>query len=100
MNRGHFFHQFTQVIHGGPVGFVWEYQEEKHYQEFIEGDSWLIPGFVPHGFWSPDPDKLGRILAITFGQQLASSDTRQELSLISPLNAPRIVDDQEGYYIG
>ena len=100
MNRGHFFHQFTQVIHGGPVGFVWEYQEEKHYQEFIEGDSWLIPGFVPHGFWSPDPDKLGRILAITFGQQLASSDARQELSLISPLNAPRIVDDQEGYYIG
>ena len=97
-NRGHFFHQFTQVLRGGAVGFVWEWDGEKIYEEFVEGDSWIIPGFVPHGFWSPDPDKLGRILAITFGQQLASGDARQELSLISPQNAHRIVDDQSDYY--
>jgi len=98
INRGHFFHQYTQVLHGGAVGFVWECEGEKLYQEFSEGDSWVIPGFVPHGFWSPDPSNLGKILAITFGQHLASGDVRQELSYISPENAPRIIDDQEDYY--
>jgi transcriptional regulator with XRE-family HTH domain len=98
LNRGHFFHQYTQVLHGGPVGFVWIGEEETHYEEFQEGDSWLIPGFVPHGFWSPDPANLGRILAITFGQTLASGDARQELNLISAKNASRIVNDQEEYY--
>jgi len=97
-NRGHFFHQYTQVLHGGPVGFVWEWEGEKLYEEFVEGDSWVIPGFVPHGFWSPNPDKLGRILAITFGQQLASGDAKQELNLISPHNAHRIISDQGDYY--
>jgi len=98
INRGHFFHQYTQVLHGGGVGYVWEWEGEKLYQEFTEGDSWLIPGFVPHGFWSPDPKNLGKILAITFGQHLASGDARQELSLISPGNASRIINDQEEYY--
>ena len=98
-NRGHFFHQYTQVLHGGPVGFVWEWEGEKLYEEFIQGDSWLIPGFVPHGFWSPNPGQLGRILAITFGQQLASGDARQEMSLIGSQNAYRIINDQENYFI-
>jgi transcriptional regulator with XRE-family HTH domain len=98
-NRGHFFHQYTQVLHGGSVGFVWEWEGEKLYEEFIEGDSWIIPGFVPHGFWSPNPDQLGRILAITFGQQLASGDARQEMSLIGSQNAYRIINDQEDYFI-
>ena len=98
-NRGHFFHQYTQVLHGGPVGFVWEWEGEKLYEEFIQGDSWLIPGFVPHGFWSPNPGQLGRILAITFGQQLASGDARQEMSLIGSQNASRIINDQEDYFI-
>ena len=98
-NRGHFFHQYTQVLHGGPVGFVWEWEGEKLYQEFLQGDSWLIPGFVPHGFWSPNPDQLGRILAITFGQQLASGDVRQEMNLIGSENAYRITNDQEEYFI-
>tara|TARA_B100000686_G_scaffold354783_1_gene467198 strand:+ start:4893 stop:5597 length:705 start_codon:yes stop_codon:yes gene_type:complete len=98
MNRGHFFHQYTQVLHGGPVGFVWDWEGDKHFEEFLEGDSWLIPGFVPHGFWSPDPRNLGKILAVTFGQQLSAGDARQELNLIKPENAPRIVSDQEDYY--
>jgi len=98
LNRGHFFHQYTQVLHGGPVGFVWIGEGETHYEELQEGDSWLIPGFVPHGFWSPNPDNLGRILAITFGQSLAAGDTRQELNLISAENATRIVNDQDDYY--
>ena len=97
INRGHFFHQFTQVLHGGPVGFIWEWQGDKLYKEFVEGDSWLIPGFVPHGFWSPDASRLGRILAVTFGQHLASGDSRQELSLISPENASRIIHDKDYY---
>ena len=98
-NRGHFFHQYTQVLHGGPVGFIWEWGGKKLYEEFEEGDSWIIPGFVPHGFWSPNPNQLGRILAITFGQQLASGDARQELNLIGTKNAHRITNDQDGYYI-
>ena len=98
-NRGHFFHQYTQVLHGGPVGFVWEWEGEKLYEEFIQGDSWIIPGFVPHGFWSPNSDQLGRILAITFGQQLASGDARQEMTLIGSQNAYRIINDQEDYFI-
>lgn len=98
MNRGHFFHQYTQVLHGGPVGFIWEWEGERFYEEFLEGDSWLIPGFVVHGFWSPDSKNLGKILAITFGQQLSSGDVRQELSLIKPENAPRILNDQKDYY--
>ena len=99
INRGHFFHQYTQVLHGGPVGYVWEWEGEKLYEEFNEGDSWIIPGFVPHGFWSPDPKNFGKILAITFGQQLASGEARQELSLIGPQNAHRITNDQEDYYM-
>ena len=98
LNRGHFFHQYTQVLHGGPVGFVWEWQGEKFYEIFREGDSWIITGFVPHGFWSPEKNNLGHILAITFGQYLASSDARQELQLLSPENAVRIVSDKEEYY--
>ena len=98
LNRGHFFHQYTQVLHGGPVGFVWEWEGEKFDEIFKQGDSWIIPGFVPHGFWSPDPNNLGHILAITFGQHLASSDARQELQLLSPKNAVRIVRDEADYY--
>ena len=98
INRGHFFHQFTQVLHGGPVGFVWKWEGKKIYEKFVEGDSWIITGFVPHGFWSPDPENLGKILAVTFGQHLASGDVRQELSMILPEDAHRIISDREDYY--
>ena len=97
MNRGHFFHQYTQVLHGGPVAYLWEWQGTVHEEIFHEGDSWLIPGFAPHAFYSPDPNHLGRILAITFGQHL-TGDARQELSLIGMDNVARIVKDDEEYY--
>lgn len=97
MNRGHFFHQYTQVLHGGPVAYLWEWEGRVHEDVFREGDSWLIPGFVPHGFYSPEPGNLGRILAITFGQHL-TGDARQELALLGPENASRIVSDKEDYY--
>lgn len=97
LNRGHFFHQYTQVLHGGPVAYLWEWEGSVREELFEAGDSWLIPGFVPHGFYSPDPQRLGRILAITFGQHL-TGDARQELSLIGPENAPRIVSDDQDYY--
>lgn len=97
MNRGHFFHQYTQVLHGGPVAYLWEWEGTVHEDRFREGDSWLIPGFIPHGFYSPEPGNPGRILAITFGQNL-TGDARQELALLGPENAARIVSDDEDYY--
>ena len=97
MNRGHFFHQYTQVLHGGPVAYLWEWQGVIHEEVFEEGDSWLIPGFTPHAFYSPDPNRLGRILAITFGQHLAG-DAKQELGLMGKENVARIIEDNEDYY--
>ena len=97
LNHGHFFHQYTQVLHGGPVAYLWKWDSEVHEEVFQEGDSWLIPGFVPHGFYSPDPKNLGRILAITFGQHL-TGDARQELGLIGKDNVQRIVSDEGEYY--
>ena len=97
LNRGHFFHQYTQVRHGGPVAYLWEWEGQVHEEVFEEGDSWMIPGYVPHGFYSPNPDEPGRILAITFGQHLAG-DARQELALIGRENLPRIVSDALDYY--
>ena len=97
MNRGHFFHQYTQVLHGGPVAYLWEWEGKVYEETFHEGDSWLIPGFIPHAFYSPDPQKLGRILAITIGQHL-TGDARQELSLIGKDNVARIVEDEQDYY--
>lgn len=97
INRGHFFHQYTEVLHGGAVAYLWEWKGKVWEDVFEEGDSWLIPGFVPHGFYSPDPRRLGRILAITFGQHL-TGDARQELALLGKANLGRIVEDSEDYY--
>lgn len=99
LNRGHFFHQYTQVLSGGPVACLWEWQGRVHEEQFREGDSWIIPGFVPHGFYSPDPQCPGRILAITFGQHLPG-DARQEMGLLGAENLSRIVADTEDYYPG
>ncbi len=97
LNHGHFFHQYTQVLHGGPVAYLWEWDGQTHEEIFKEGDSWLIPGFVPHGFYSPETGNLGRILAITFGQHL-TGDARQELELIGKDNVGRIVSEDGEYY--
>jgi len=98
LNRGHFFHQYTQVLQGGPVAYLWEWKGQIHEEVFTSGDSWLIPGFVPHGFYSPDSNQKGRILAITFGQHL-TGDARQELSLMGKENVGRIVSDDLDYYV-
>jgi hypothetical protein len=97
INHGHFFHQYTEVLHGGPVAYLWKWKDKVHEAVFEEGDSWLIPGFTPHGFYSPDPKHLGRILALTFGQHLAG-DAKQELSIIGKDNASRIISDDREYY--
>jgi len=34
MNRGHFFHQYTQVLHGGPVAYLWEWEGKIHEDVF------------------------------------------------------------------
>lgn len=97
MNRGHFFHQFTQVLHGGPVAYLWEWEGVVHEQIFNTGDSWLIPGYVPHAFYSPEPNNLGRILAVTFGQHL-TGDAKLEMGLIGKKNISRVIEDDEEYY--
>lgn len=97
LNRGHFFHQYTQVLHGGPVAYLWEWEGQVYEETFSEGDSWLIPGFIPHGFYSPDPAQPGRILAITFGQHL-TGDARQEMALLGKENLARVLDDPQEYY--
>ncbi len=97
LNRGHFFHQYTQVLHGGPVATLWKDGDETHEQIFTEGDSFLLPGFVPHGFYSPDKNQNGKILAITFGQHLASGDARAEMNLIGPQHLPRVLSDADYY---
>lgn len=97
MNRGHSFHQYTQVLHGGPVAFLWEWEGVVHEEVFTTGDSWLIPGFVPHAFYSPAPDNLGRILALTMGQSVTGDATR-ELALMGEENVSRIVSDDADYY--
>jgi len=97
MNRGHFFHQYTEVLHGGPVAYLWKVDDTIHEEVFEEKDSWLIPGFVPHAFYSPDSKRLGRILAITFGQHL-TGDAKQELALLGKHNIGRIIEDKFDYY--
>ncbi len=97
LNRGHFFHQYTQVLDGGPVAYLWEWEGKVWEEVFEKGDSWLIPGFVPHGFYSPDAKNPGRILAITFAQHL-TGDARQELALLGGRNLSRIVSDEQDYY--
>ena len=97
LNRGHFFHQYTEVLHGGPVAYLWKWKGVVYEEIFEEGDSWLIPGFIPHGFYSPNPSQLGRILAITFGQHL-TGDARHEMGLLGAENLERIVHDEEDYY--
>lgn len=97
MNRGHFFHQYTQVLHGGPVAYLWEHEGTVHEEVFTTGDSWMIPGFTPHAFYSPEKENLGRILAITFGQHL-TGDAKQELSLMGKKNIGRIIEDDADYY--
>jgi len=77
--------------------YLWEWEHTLYEDVFCEGDSWLIPGFTPHAFYSQDPNNLGRILAITFGQHL-TGDARQELVLLGKENLARIVEDQEDYY--
>ena len=96
LNHGHFFHQYTQVLHGGPVAFLWKEGEKTHEEILTEGDSWLIPGFVPHGFYSPEAQN-GKILAITFGQHLASGDARAEMALIGGEHLSRIISEEDYY---
>lgn len=81
-NRGHFFHQYTEILDGGPVTVFWKDRRgETHSYTGNEGDSWLIPGFTPHWFISPDPNRLGKIIAITIGQHL-TGDSRHELTVV------------------
>jgi len=98
MNRGHFFHQYTEVLHGGTVAYLWEWEGTVHEELFEEGDSWLIPGFLPHAFYSPDKENPGRILAVTFGQHL-TGDAKRELTLMGKDTIGRIVEDGQDYYI-
>jgi hypothetical protein len=98
LNKGHFFHQYTQVLDGGPVGFLWRWEDQVYSEVLQRGDSWMIPGLIPHWFYSPDPNRLGRILAVTFGCHL-TGDAREELALLGPTHIHRIIEAGD-YYDG
>lgn len=65
LNKGHLMHQFTFFI--GEVNFYWEESGKKHCREMNTGDSCYINPFVPHSFTSRNPNCLGLIIAVTYG---------------------------------
>jgi transcriptional regulator with XRE-family HTH domain len=95
LNHGHFFHQYTQVLEG-EVGFLWRWEGQVYKEVLVPGDSWLIPGFVPHGFYSTNSDRLGRLLAITFGCHL-TGDAREEAAVIGGEYLERIIRSPDYY---
>jgi hypothetical protein len=72
------------------VGFLWRWSDTTHCETMLPGDSWIIPGFIPHGFYSCEPNRLGRILAVTFGCHL-TGDAREELAILGADQLEQIV---------
>ena len=70
-NKGHFLHQCTFFI--GEVNFYWEIKGIKHCVEMNTGDSNYITPFIPHSFASRNENKLGIIIAVTFGSEVSKS---------------------------
>ena len=70
-NRGHLMHQCTFFI--GEVNFYWEVDGTKYCVEMNTGDSNYITPFVAHSFTSRNKDKLGIIVAVTFGGEVHSA---------------------------
>lgn len=64
-NHGHLMHQCTFFI--GEVNFYWRIGDRSYSAEMNTGDSNYITPFVPHSFASRDPNRLGLILAVTYG---------------------------------
>ena len=80
-NNGHFMHQFTYFI--GDVNYYYRGPDgEKKIAVMNTGDSVYGTPFRPHSFATrKGAKKNGLILALTYGNQLAT-DTQQELSAI------------------
>ena len=89
-NNGHLMHQLTFFI--GDVNFYWRADGVKNCREMKSGDSCYITPFVPHSFTSRDPDKLGTIVAITYGAEVARS--LDSLSRLSSGAADRLSGDR------
>jgi len=67
-NKGHLLHQCTFIT--GEVNFYWELDGFRYCTELNTGDSNYITPFVPHSFTSRNGDKLGLVIAVTFGAEV------------------------------
>lgn len=67
-NNGHLMHQQTFFI--GEVNFYWKQGGKAYCAEMNTGDSNYITPYVPHSFTSRNSDRLGLIIAMTYGDQL------------------------------
>ncbi|MBT5677355.1 MAG: hypothetical protein HOJ07_16835 [Rhodospirillaceae bacterium] len=70
-NHGHLMHQLTFFI--GEVNFYWKQRGKTYCREMNTGNSNYITPYVPHSYTSRNPDKLGLIIAITYGDQVRQS---------------------------
>lgn len=95
MNKGHFLHQCTYALHGR-VRFFWEFNGERKWRDFEEGDSWYIRPYVPHSFRSLNKDDLATIIAFTFSGNI-TGDAVQELRVLGSNAAQRIVEEEQWY---
>jgi len=84
-NNGHFEQQFTYFI--GEVNFYYiDNSGHKQVAVMNTGDSMHLSPFVPHTFTSRNPDNLGLILALTYGDKLWG-DAQLELSALGDESA-------------
>ena len=88
-NNGHLMHQLTFFI--GEVNFYWKTEGIAHCAEMNTDDSNYITPYVAHSFASRNPNKLGLIVAVTYGDQLHQA--LSELSQIGPEEANRLAGD-------
>lgn len=78
-NHGHFLYQLTFFV--GDCNYYYEWKGQKYCVMVTTGDSVFGLPFVKHTFASRNPQALGHILALTFGNRLGG-DVRQELAAL------------------
>ncbi len=88
-NNGHLMHQLTFFI--GEVNFYWKTDGVARSVELNTGHSNYITPYVAHSFTSRNPDKLGLIIAVTYGDQLHRA--LPDLSHLGPEEADRLAGD-------
>jgi len=87
-NNGHLMHSLTFFV--GEVNFYWKAGGKTHCRRMNTGDSHYITPYVPHTFTSRNSNKLGLIIATTYGDQV-----RQALAEFRHIG-PRAADELAG----